>query len=130
MWERAAVPNRYHVARVLSSTSPSSTTLFPVVRVSVVALQLHKAIRMMEDFPPASCDDAWLRVHGLLSSLRSRMLWLNDHSHEAPHCPDERDVTDLALALAARPVRKAVKPAPHKCQDVVCHLELKGGGAA
>lgn len=35
-----SVPNRSN-----SHTLPPSTTLFPVVRVSVVALQLHKAIR-------------------------------------------------------------------------------------
>ena len=104
-----------------SHTLPPSTTLFPVVRVSVVALQLHKAIRMMEDFPAAACDRAWLRVHGLLSSLRSRMLWLNEHSHTAAPCAptappcaqDGIEVDVTALALRSRGIG---------------HIELTGSG--
>lgn len=80
----------------------------------------------MEDFPPASCEAAWLRVHGLLSSLRSRMLWLNEHSHAAPSCPDEYDVTALALALAARRPQRAEKLLPHKCKNVVSHMKWIG----
>ena len=120
---------------VLGGNAPR---LVPVVHVAMVALRLHRAVRMMEDFPASACDDAWLRVHGALSSFRSEMLWLNENYHLAPPADGiEIDVSEALRKLRTKTKNKAHLPkngrrltidsnSPYKSVAGVCHTELKG----
>jgi hypothetical protein len=101
-----------------------------VVPVATVALRLHRAVRMMEDFPASACDEAWLRVHGVLSSFRTEMLWLNENFHLAP--PAEGIEVDVSEALKRLRIKKAARKnarnatvAQHVVRGV-CHMEWKG----
>ena len=100
----------------------------PVVRVAVVALRLHRAVKLMEDFPAASCDEAWLRVHGVLSEFRTEMLWLNENFHLAPPVEGiEIDVSEALAKLRMKSKRRGKsnkKPVSNERLRGVCHVEL------
>ncbi|MEO6740609.1 MAG: hypothetical protein ABIP20_10170 [Chthoniobacteraceae bacterium] len=102
----------------------------PVVSVSAVALRLHRAVRMMEDFPASACDTAWLRVHSHLSAFRTEMLWLNDNYHLAPP-PDglEVDVTECLQRLRAKGKKRRKSKTPEVATGInsyVCHIKSNG----
>jgi len=111
------------------TSSPPPSALRPMVPVSTVALRLHKAVRMMEEFPAAACDEAWLRVHGALSAFRSEMLWLNENFHLAP--PAEGIEVDVSEALDRLRVKKKRAPkTSHNPQGgslAVCHVKWFAG---
>ena len=131
-----SLPNSNGTASTAASGAPAALHCreaiqpAPVVRVSVVALRLHKVIREMESFASNACDETWLRVHQLLSSFRTQMLWLNENFHHAP--PAEGIELDVTEALARLRIKvpgqkKSRKPAARgrgKGDGGVCHVKL------
>lgn len=121
-------------------TLPTSAVPLPVVRVSVIALRAHKLLAVVQEAPIKwQADRSWLRIYEAVSSLRSDMLWLNDHAHHqgitlhnngadmsAPSSSASEVETDVTEALLN--LRKRRKKAVRGNADI-CHIKSPGVGA-
>lgn len=104
----------------------------PVIRISVVALRVHRILERVNECPISmQAEDAWRRVWDEVTGLRSDMLWLNDHAHfdgpvdgstVQPSTP-EIDVTDALKLKLGKRGRRITRLSP------ICHIKSQGSGS-
>ena len=130
---RAGLPAHAHASAqtALAGSLASEPALCPrpTIRVSVVALRVHRLLELVNACPLSmQCEDAWRRIYDGVSALRSDMLWLNDHAHfdgtQANAVP--RDEIDVTEALRKHKEKSSKK---RRSSDVViCHIKSHGVG--
>ena len=127
--ERPVPPTSRPSAEPRSGEDGLPSFVAPTIRVSVVALGVHRIMERIEECPARlQADMPFARVREAVETLRAKLLWLTSHAHYDQQGGNadtstpifENDVTDRFLATHKR---KSSKRKPLEAR-FICNIKL------